>query len=405
MIKIKNGKTYVKQKIIKGVVLVGLGLSVPQILAYIASVFAARVLEPIQFGAFGTMQGITQIGQPLGLGIQAFIASRLIKKYKKNYKAILRYGFEVSLIVFLANILLSFPLSKLFSIDYLVLILTIGSISPFIFFSTQLGIAQGKELFRKLALMYVVFGLGRSVSVIIGLIIYPKLISVGIGFFIGTFLSAIISHFILDKSAKFWKSKRLNDSSKGLIQTTQILLALYVLVNVDILIARVTLSPDNSGIYAVGLLVAKIAFFMPQAITVVMFPRMGENKSTALSYAFIGTLLIGFFYVLFSFFAGNFVVKAIGGSKYLQLNEEVWLFAIEGVFFALLQVILYSRISRNDTIAPIILWFGTLIAVIIIWNFKVNAIIEIVYTLIFVTFILIIIFVILEFFDRKRLFV
>jgi O-antigen/teichoic acid export membrane protein len=348
------------------------------------------------------MQGITQIGQPIGLGLQAFIASNLIKKYKKNHKAILRYGFEVSLIVFLSNILLSLPLSRLFSIDYLVLVLTIGAVSPFVFLSTQLGIAQGKELFRKLALIYVIFGLGRSVSAIICLISYPKLISVGIGFFVGTILSAVICHFVLGEGVKFWKNKRLKESSIGFVKSTHILLALYLLVNVDILIARITLSPENSGVYAVGLLVAKIAFFMPQAFTVVLFPRMGENDISALFYAFNATLMLGIFYVLFSFFAADIFVTAIGGNRYIELYSEVWLFAIEGLFFALLQVLLYSRIASEDPKAASILWVGTLVVVFIIWIFKFNSISEIVYTLIGVTFVLIVIFASIEVLFRKK---
>jgi hypothetical protein len=37
--------------------------------------------------------------------------------------------------------------------------LTIGAIAPFVFISTQLGIAQGKEFYLKLAGIYIVFGI------------------------------------------------------------------------------------------------------------------------------------------------------------------------------------------------------------------------------------------------------
>jgi len=394
-------KTY-RKKLLQGVVIVGLGLSVPQILAYVASVVAARVLNPAEFGAFGTMQGITQIGQPIGLGIQAFVASQLIKKFSKDYKKILRYGLEISLVVFLVNLVLSVPLSNIFQIEYLVLVLTIGAVSPFVFVSTQLGIAQGKELYIKLALIYVMFGLGRSISAIVGLLIYPKLISVGIGFFGGTLLSALISHFVLGNGKKFWRDERIKNVSTGLFKATQALLALYVLVNVDILIARIVLTPEQSGVYAVGMLVAKIAFFMPQAITVVMFPRMGKNESSALVYAIFGTLFIGFLYTLVGYFGSEFVVNAIGGAKYLELNNEVWLFAIEGSLFALLQVLLYGRIAREDISVSIILWAGTLLAIFSVWFLELNQITEVVITLIVITTFLILISSFTEFNFRRK---
>jgi hypothetical protein len=62
--------------------------------------------------------------------------------------------------------------------------------------------------------------------------IYPKLILVGIRFFGGTRLSIIIAH--------------------------------SVLVNIDVLLARIVLTPEESGIYTVGMLVAKIAFLCPK---------------------------------------------------------------------------------------------------------------------------------------------
>jgi len=385
---VRSVKPY-RKKLLQGVVIVGIGLSVPQVLAYAASVVAARVLNPSEFGAFGTMQGITQIGQPIGLGIQAYVASQLIKKFSKDYRKILRYGLEVSLIVFLLNLFLSIPLSNLFQIEYLVLVLTIGAVSPFVFVSTQLGIAQGKELYIKLALIYVMFGLGRSISAIVGLLIYPNLISVGIGFFGGTLLSALISHFVLGNGKKFWRDTRIKNVSTGLLKATQALLALYVLVNIDILIARIVLTPEQSGVYAVGMLVAKIAFFMPQAITVVMFPRMGKNESSALIYAISGTLFIGFLYTLVGYFGSEFVVNAIGGAKYLELYEDVWLFAIEGSLFALLQVLLYGRIAREDISVSFILWAGTFLAIFSVWFLGLNSIVDVVKTLIIITLFLI----------------
>ena len=380
-----------RKRLIQGVIVVGAGLAVPQVLAYAASVIAARLLVPAEFGAFGAMQGITQIGTPIGLAIQAIAARRLVKNSANKHHDLLKFGLEVSIAVMLATLLISFPLSSIFNIDYLVLVLTIGAIAPFVFISTQLGIAQGKEFYLKLAGIYVVFGIGRSVSAIVGLFVYPELISVGIGFFGGTLLSAIVAHFILGNSKKFWKTDRAYKSVKELWKATQALFALYVLVNIDVLLARIVLTPEESGIYTVGMLVAKIAFFMPQAITVVLFPKMGKNDSSALRLAVLGTSLIGAIYIGISYFASEFVVNAIGGSGYAELYSEVWFFAIEGSLFAVLQVLLYGRIAREDTKVSILLWAGSIIATISVWLITKDTIITIVSSLIVVTFVLVIV--------------
>jgi len=385
-----------RKRLIQGVIVVGAGLAVPQVLAYAASVIAARLLVPAEFGAFGAMQGITQIGTPIGLAIQAIAARRLVKNSANKHHDLLKFGLEVSIAVMLATLLISFPLSSIFNIDYLVLVLTIGAIAPFVFISTQLGIAQGKEFYLKLAGIYIVFGIGRSVSAIVGLFVYPELISVGIGFFGGTLLSAIVAHFILGNSKKFWKTDRAEKSVKELWKATQALFALYVLVNIDVLLARVVLTPEESGVYTVGMLVAKIAFFMPQAITVVLFPKMGKNDSSALRLAVIGTALIGAGYVGVCYFGSEFVVNAIGGSGYSELYSEVWLFAIEGALFAILQVLLYGRIAREDTKVSILLWVGSIIATVSVWSIATDTIITVVSSLIGVTLILVIIAAVTE---------
>jgi O-antigen/teichoic acid export membrane protein len=385
-----------RKRLIQGVIVVGAGLAVPQVLAYAASVIAARLLVPAEFGAFGAMQGITQIGTPIGLAIQAVVARRLVKNSQNKHHDLLKFGLEVSIAVMILTLLVSFPLSSIFHIDYLVLVLTIGAVAPFVFISTQLGIAQGKELYLKVAGIYIVFGIGRSISAIVGLLIYPELISVGIGFFGGTLLSVIFAHYVLGNSNKFWKTVRAEKGVSELYKAAQALIALYVLVNIDVLLARIVLSPAQSGVYTVGMLVAKIAFFMPQAITVVLFPKMGKNDSSALRLAVLGTTLIGSAYVGFCYFASEFVVNAIGGSGYSELYSEVWLFALEGSLFAVLQVLLYGRIAREDTKVSILLWAGSLIAAVSVWLIAIETVITVVSSLIGVTFILVIIAAITE---------
>jgi O-antigen/teichoic acid export membrane protein len=319
-----------------------------------------------------------------------------VKNSQNKHHDLLKFGLEVSIAVMILTLLVSFPLSSIFHIDYLVLVLTIGAVAPFVFISTQLGIAQGKELYLKVAGIYIVFGIGRSISAIVGLLIYPELISVGIGFFGGTLLSVIFAHYVLGNSNKFWKTVRAEKGVSELYKAAQALIALYVLVNIDVLLARIVLSPTQSGVYTVGMLVAKIAFFMPQAITVVLFPKMGKNDSSALRLAVLGTTLIGSAYVGFCYFASEFVVNAIGGSGYSELYSEVWMFALEGSLFAVLQVLLYGRIAREDTKVSILLWAGSLIAAVSVWFIAIDTIITVVSSLIGVTFILVIIAAVTE---------
>ena len=90
------------------------------------------------------------------------------------------------------------------------------------------------------------------------------------------------------------------------------------------------------------------------------------------------------------------MVIAIGGSGYSELYSEVWLFAIEGSLFAVLQVLLYGRIAREDTKVSILLWVGSIIATISVWLIVSDTVVTVVSALIGVTFILVIIAAVTE---------
>jgi hypothetical protein len=123
---------------------------------------------------------------------------------------------------------------------------------------------------------------------------------------------------------------------------------------------------------------------------------MGRNDSSALRLAVLGTSLIGAGYIALTYFASDFVVNAIGGSSYEELYSEVWLFAIEGFLFAVLQVLLYGRIAREDTKVSVLLWIGSIIATISVWAIATDTVITVVSSLIGVTVILVIIAAVTE---------
>ena len=100
-----------RKRLIQGVIVVGAGLAVPQVLAYAASVIAARLLVPAEFGAFGAMQGVTQIGTPIGLAIQAVVARRLVKNSQNKHHDLLKFGLEVSIAVMILTLLVARTLS------------------------------------------------------------------------------------------------------------------------------------------------------------------------------------------------------------------------------------------------------------------------------------------------------
>jgi O-antigen/teichoic acid export membrane protein len=146
---------------------------------------------------------------------------------------------------------------------------------------------------------------------------------------------------------------------------------LFTLTNVDVLLARIFLTEDQSGEYAVGVLLAKIAFFLPNAIIIVLFPKMTGGRSNRTVYLATGlTAFVGLVITGFSFLFGNLVIRILGGAQYTELGSEAWLFALEGSAFALVQVLLYARLAAQDTRAVLAVWvaLAILVAVVALWR-------------------------------------
>jgi O-antigen/teichoic acid export membrane protein len=174
---------------------------------------------------------------------------------------------------------------------------------------------------------------------------------------------------------------------------------LFTLTNIDILMARIFLTEDLSGEYSVGVLLAKIAFFLPNAIIIVLFPKMTAGKSQRTVYIATGlTAFVGLVITGFSLLFGEFVIRVLGGAQYVELGlgTEAWLFALEGSAFALVQVLLYARLAAEDKRAAASVWIALVVLVGIISIWRHGSVVEIVTTVVAVSLVLTLVGLVLD---------
>ena len=104
---------------------------------------------------------------------------------------------------------------------------------------------------------------------------------------------------------------------------------------------------------------------------IVLFPKMtGGNTRRAVYVATALTAVVGVGVTGFSLLFGNLVARILGGAQYTDLGSEIWLFALEGSAFALVQVLLYGRLATQDRSAVLAVWAGlvVLVAVVVFWR-------------------------------------
>jgi O-antigen/teichoic acid export membrane protein len=371
----------------KGLIFVGIATLVGNGAAYLLSMVAARVLTPAQFGALGALLGLLVIISTVSLATQALTARR-VAVATGDRRAVEGEAVRLSVVVgssiVAAGLVVAWPLGQVFTIPPVAVAAGVASLGFTVVSSAALGIAQGREEHVKFSWAFIAVQLGRALFGILGVLLLRNVEGVGIGVLIGCAVGAAVSYQMI--APRTWGTA-LSPGVRGeFIHILHALFVLFTLTNVDVLLARIFLTEDLSGEYAVGVLLAKIAFFLPNAIIIVLFPKMtsGNNRRAVLLATGL-TACVGLVVTGFSFFFGDFVMRVLGGAQYTDLGTEAWLFALEGSAFALVQVLLYARLATQDKKAVIAVWIALVVLVVTVAGWRHDSVAEIVTTVVFVS--------------------
>ena len=386
----------------KGLIFVGAATLVGNGSAYLLSMVSARILNQADFGALGALLGLLVIIATLGISTQALTARRVSTAIGERRSEVegqaIRLSVFVGLGIVLGGMAAAWPVSVIFSIPILAVFTGVSSLAFVVVGSAAMGIAQGREEHIKLSLAFIANGMSRAVGGIIGVVVLQSVTGVGIGILIGCAVGALISYQLI--CPRTFSPKLRDGMSVEFGHVAHALIVLFTLTNVDVLLARIFLTEDLSGEYSVGVLLAKIAFFLPNAIIIVLFPKMSAGDSTRAVYIATGlTAMLGLVITLVSVFAGDLVIGILGGSQYKELGSEAWLFALEGSAFALVQVLLYARLAAQDRRAVLAVWGALVVLVTVVAVWRHDTVAEIVTTVVFVSLVLTVVGL---FLDRRK---
>ena len=374
----------------KGLVLVGAATLVGNGAAYLLSMVAARILNKADFGALGALLGLLVILATLGISTQALAARRVATATTNREQVeeqLIRLSIFLGFGVIVAGVAVAWPVGVIFTIPALAVATGIGSLGFVIVGSAAMGIAQGREEHTRLSLAFIANGGSRAIGGIVGVVLLASVTGVGIGVFIGCAVGAVIAYLLVRRPE--WKpfgTKVGAGIGVELGHVVHALMVLFTLTNVDVLLARFFLTEDQSGQYAVGVLLAKIAFFLPNAIVIVLFPKMSAEDSRRTVYIATGlTAIVGTVITASAFLLGDLVARILGGQQYVSMGDVIWLFALEGSAFALVQVLLYARLAAQDRRAVVAVWVALITLVVVVATWRNNSVTDIVTTVVAVS--------------------
>ncbi len=128
-------------------------------------------------------------------------------------------------------------------------------------------------------------------------------------------------------------------------------LGLLLLTNVDLLLARHYLPARASGLYAAGAVVTKIAYWAPQFVATIVFPRLATEAAARrrlLAGAAAVVAGLGAALVIAVAAAPELAVALPFGAAYRDVGPALPLFAALGTALALAQLLLFSGIAAGD---------------------------------------------------------
>jgi O-antigen/teichoic acid export membrane protein len=351
-------------------------------LNYFFHFFMARYLSAADYGVLAALMSIVFIfsipSETIQLISSKFASTEKSDGNMKHFLFVyLKKGFFASLAVLAAYLVLAILLSKVLSINYLLLAIT-GLLFP-VFFTIPItrGILQGQERFGALGFNLIFEGIAKiALSVLfvfIGLKTYGAIAGVAFGILFAFALSFIPLRKIF--SAKEAPSRFKLTYGYG----TSVLIAIfmvYIFFSLDIIVAKAVFSAEYAGYYAIASMMAKVIFFATLPISKVMFPYLSsssrDKKKRDRMYLY-SILILAFciFVALAGIFLFHDLIIRIFAGRLIPQSSSILLFV--GIAFSLLSftnLVLFQRLSLGRTRNCLWLFVFPLIEVILLYFFR-----------------------------------
>ncbi len=347
--------------ILRGAGIVAISLGLVQVFGYLLNVAGARLLTQSEFGALASLLNLVIIGNVVAFGLQA-VAARLVVTSAAADRGpvgarILRFAVSAGALLAVVGLLSSPIISSLLHQSGAFVVACVAlMLAPLTVAGGQYGLAQGREQHLRLGTLLIVTGVGRLLGGLVGLIAFGTVTGTIALMCLGTWLGATIGMLLVRRIAT-GPPAMIKDLRWQVIHASHAMFALFVATSVDLLLARFYLTGPESGAYAVGAIVTKIAFWLPAFIAVVAFPRMADDRrqqTTAIAAGAVAA--IGAVLVLALALLPGLVIAVVAGDEYTSLAPDLWIFGLIGAAFSLAQFLLYSRLAVDDRRAVFALW-------------------------------------------------
>jgi O-antigen/teichoic acid export membrane protein len=342
-----------------GGIAAAVGTTAANILSYGLSLAGARLLAPSEYGVLVALLAVTLVASVPALALQAVVAVRVVRATGAGRRRVTAESAGLGLAVGAAMLVLGLvatPVLQRFldlagPQEAVWVAVAVGATTVL---AVLQGVAQGRQDFHRLALILIVYAAGRLIGGVAGLLVFDSVAGTLAGVAAGVAVSAVLAWALTGRP----RPARGGWQVRELLVACQALAGLYLLTNLDPVLARHYLPATEAGLYGAGAVLAKAAFFLPQAVVLVLFPRLASSPrpGRTLWLGLAALTGLGLLMTGVTRLAGGLAVTAVGGDAYQELAAHAYLFVAVGSALGVVQLLLYAQLTADRAHATIAVW-------------------------------------------------
>jgi O-antigen/teichoic acid export membrane protein len=369
-------------------------MAAANLLNYAFNLVMSRLLGPAGYGALGALLALVLVGTVPGVALQAVVArhttlagSDVGRLWSRVLLAVVVVGAALGLL----TLLVSPAIAAFLHLPSLGPCLWLAAaLLPLPLLSAVQGMLQGREWFGVLAAVLLVAAAGR-LAVGLGLVegglgVEGALAATAVGSALAVLVAVprLRARGSWERPAAGWRWPRRGSPAAavgGEVATAAAgVLGLLLLANVDVLLARHFLPAEASGLYAAGAVLTKIAFWAPQFVVTLVFPRLvtAADRRRLLGRSAAVVAAVGAPLVVAAAVAPQLAARLSFGEAYLDVGPTLPLFAALGTGLALVQLALFTGMATADRAMYRLLLAGVAAEAVLVAVFLHDSVAEIV---------------------------
>jgi O-antigen/teichoic acid export membrane protein len=346
---------------------VAIAVLVMNVTTYGFTIACAHILGPTDYGALAAWMNLLLVVNVGFLGLQATAARRL-SSGEHDLADVEPHLVRLTLVTALSLGAVLLALTPLIDVtlqlhDWVMAALLGVSAVPLTLAGGISGILQGERRWGALSAVYIMIGAPRLVIGVALTLWRPDPLTATIGVTVALLAPVAVGLYALRHHhlRPGRDVEGLGPLLREMGHNSQALLAFFAVSNVDLIVARHTLTSHDAGLYAAGLILTKAVLFLPQFVSVVAFPSMAaDDSSRTFVAALLSVVALGALATAATAVLPGLALVFVGGPEYDDVRSRLWLFAVLGTLLACLMMVVYGLIARGGSRAVYLTWVGLL---------------------------------------------